>query len=374
MRITNDYLTDTTLKTPFFVFSRQGLIDRYREFERCFPGASIHYAMKANSEPLVLKTLNEAGSGFEAASKYELDLLKKAGVSPKKIIYGTSVKPLDHIKYFRNYGVDVFACDSFTELEKIAAAAPGSKVYVRAVVNDSGSVFKFSEKFGTEIRNIVPLLMRAKDLGLKPYGVSFHVGSQATNPMAWASALKDLKRPLKDLKKAKIDIEYLNMGGGFPCNYASTEDDDLNLQDIASKTLKAYRKLPYQPKIMLEPGRGMVATSGILVASVIGRVERPTHTWLFLDAGVYNALFEAMAYQGSTRYQVSSIWRSFNSGETMFALAGPTGDSPDIITREALLPKDIDIGHRLLFHNVGAYSLVVTSPFNGFPKPKVYFH
>jgi len=101
-------------------------------------------------------------------------------------------------------------------------------------------------------------------------------------------------------------------------------------------------------------------------------VERGAATWLFLDAGVYNGLFETMAYQGSTRYRITSLRPSLNSGEMMFALAGPTGDSPDIITREALLPGDIQVGDKLVIHDVGAYSLVCTSPFNGFPKPSVY--
>ena len=102
------------------------------------------------------------------------------------------------------------------------------------------------------------------------------------------------------------------------------------------------------------------------------RLERRGSTWLFLDGGVYNGLFEAMAYQGSTRYPIESIRLSNESGEALFALAGPTGDSPDVITREALLPRDIGIGDRLIVRNAGAYTLSVTSAFNGFPKPPVY--
>ncbi len=106
---------------------------------------------------------------------------------------------------------------------------------------------------------------------------------------------------------------------------------------------------------------------------MIEKVERNANPWLFLDAGVYNALFEAMAYQGSTRYRITSMRPSYDSGEMLFALAGPTGDSPDVITHEALLPKDLEVGDKLIFHDVGAYSLVNSSRFNGFPKPDVYF-
>ncbi len=359
-------------ETPFFLFSRKRIVDKFQEFKKSFPGASIYYALKANAEPELLQTLSSAGSGFEVASVYELDMLKKIKILPKNIFYGTSVKPIAHIKEFTKYGVDRFAFDSLPELEKIAAAAPESRVYVRVMVNDTGSVFRFSEKFGTDRENIVPLLQRAKTLGLHPYGISFHVGSQASNPMAWANALKTLHQPLKQLKKLGIAIDIVDIGGGYPCTYASTEHE-LTLEEIAHNTLEQHKKLPYQPKLILEPGRGIAATTAILVTSVIGRVERKGNTWLFLDAGVYSALFEAMAYQGSTRYKITSMRPSYDSGEMLFALAGPTGDSPDIITHEALLPQDLEVGDKLIIHDVGAYSLVVSSRFNGFPKPNVYF-
>ncbi|MEX0649750.1 MAG: type III PLP-dependent enzyme [Candidatus Andersenbacteria bacterium] len=366
-----DFLEGLSHKTPFFLFSKEKIIHNFEEFKQCFPGASVHYAMKANSEPEILQTVLDVGAGFEVASVYELHMLQDIGVPPEKIIYGTSVKPIAHIKEFFDYGVDRFAFDSLPELEKIAVMAPGSRVYVRVIVNDTGSVFRFSEKFGTDKENVISLLQRAKDLGLHPYGVSFHVGSQASNPMAWANALENLGPILEHLKKTGIEIEIINLGGGYPCAYAST-DQKVSLKEIAENTLKQYKKLPYHPKLILEPGRGMVATTAVLVTSVIARVERSANTWLFLDAGVYDALYEAMAYQGSTRYRVTSMRPSYDSGESLFALAGPTGDSADVITREASLPQDIAVGDKLIFHDVGAYSLVVSSRFNGFPKPGVY--
>ena len=358
--------------TPFFLFSIDEIKRKYKEFEKYFPGAEIRYAMKANAEPELLETLRDLGSGFEVASKHELEMLEKVQVAPERIIYGTSVKPAEHIAEFAKYGVDTFACDAQSELEKIAAHAPGAKVYIRILVDDAGSVFKFSEKFGTELSNAVPLLLRAKELGLVPYGISFHVGSQASNPKAWAHALATVAPIMEELKQLGITLEILNIGGGFPCAYASAEEQ-ISLEEIAEHTLEAYKKLPYQPKLILEPGRGIVAATAVLVAHVIGRVERREHTWLFLDVGVYGGLFETMAYQGSTRYRVTSMRPSYNAGEAQFAIAGPTGDSPDVITREALLPADIDVGDQLIFHDVGAYSLVAISPFNGLPKPHVYF-
>jgi ornithine decarboxylase len=371
LELSTSRISALTHETPYFLISKHTLLERFGDFRQLFPGASIHYALKANSEPEILRLLADAGAGFEAASRYELELLRTIGIAPDRIIYGTSIKSTSHIVAFRDYAVDRFACDSLAELEKIAAVSPGARVYVRLSVNDAGSVFKFSEKFGTDKASAVSLLRQAKSLGLQPYGLSFHVGSQARNASAWANALADVRDVMRDLERTNIRIEALNIGGGFPCQYASSETVP-SLAEIADCLYSHLDTLPYRPQLILEPGRGIVAEAAVLVASVIGRVRRGEHSWLFLDAGVYNGLFEAMAYQGSTRYPIDSVRLSNASGEALFALAGPTGDSPDIITREALLPRDIDVGDRLIIRNAGAYSLSVTSTFNGFPKPPVY--
>ncbi|OGG53888.1 hypothetical protein A3H16_00360 [Candidatus Kaiserbacteria bacterium RIFCSPLOWO2_12_FULL_53_8] len=366
------FLEGLEYETPFFVFSKKALRERYKEFKKYFPDSSIYYAMKADAEKGVLETLFEVGSGFEAASLYELKLLKELHVPPDRILYGTSVKPTSHIKEFHDYGVNRFAFDSFPELEKIASIAPKARVYVRVSVNDAGSIYRFSEKFGTVHENIVPLLVRARELGLEHYGISFHVGSQASNPEAWKNAVSSLHPVLKHLHELGLKIEILNIGGGYPCMYAST-DEEITLKEVAKSVAAECKKLPYQPHLVLEPGRAMVADSAVLVTSVIARVERIEHTWLFLDAGVYNGLFESLAYQGSIRYHVTAVRPSYDAGEATFALAGPTGDSWDVVSREAQLPQDIAVGDKLVFHSVGAYNLVMVGRFNGFPKPAVYF-
>lgn len=184
----NEFLDTLPYETPFFVFSKKRILHNVREFKEFFPGAKIYYAMKANAEPETLKTILKSGASFEVASRYELDMLRELKVPPEKIIYGNSIKPAEHIKRFFRYGVEKFAFDSLAELEKIADLATKAKVYIRIAVSDKGSVFKFSEKFGTDKENIVPFLERAKELGLDPCGISFHVGSQASNVIAWANA------------------------------------------------------------------------------------------------------------------------------------------------------------------------------------------
>lgn len=374
MEVTQVEELKTTLgryKTPFFYIQKKILKKNLQKYLEVFPHAKIFYAMKANSESAVLALFDSMGIGFEIASLHELNILKKIKVNSNKIIYGTAVKPHEHIKEAYKYGVKVYAADSTDELQKIASYAPGSQVYIRVVTDDSGSVFRFSEKFGTDTANLIPYLQYAKKIGLVPLGVSFHVGSQASNPSAWANAINSITPLFNSLRKNNLLTNIINIGGGYPCQYASGVVP--TLEEIGGKTNDALKEINNDFELWLEPGRGLVASSTVLVVSVIAKVERRGQTWLFLDAGVYNGLFESMSYQGSTRYQVVSMRQIGDGGESLFSLAGPTGDSADVIMKEALLPSESNVGDRLMFLNVGAYSLTVASHFNGFPKPKVYY-
>ena len=187
--------------------------------------------------------------------------------------------------------------------------------------------------------------------------------------MAWANGLRHIRPAIEALQHRGVKLDVINIGGGFPYQYVSPSMPCL--KDIARNVLDAFGEFPCVPHLNLEPGRAMIADTAVLVASVIGRTERKGTTWLFLDVGVYNGLFEALACQGSTRYAVTSLRRGTNVAA--FALAGPTGDGLDVIAREALLPTDTKVGDRLIVHNVGAYTLSLCSSFNGFPKPDVYY-
>jgi ornithine decarboxylase len=356
-------------KTPFFVFSEKILIDNVRRYQRCLPkNTEITYAMKANSEMCILQALNKMGISFEVSSKYELNLLKKINVPPERIIYGAPVKPIEHIKEFAKYGVDRFAFDSESELFKIAHSAPGSRVYIRILVDDrSNSVFKMSEKFGATKTEIKFLLHKAKELNLITYGVSFNVGSQAKNKLAWSRGIQDVAKILMKLQKEEIRVGIVNIGGGFPQSYQEG-DGFPSIEEISKHLNKATKKLPYEVTYIAEPGRGLVANAFALVTTVIGKKKRSNGNWLFLDAGVYNALFEAMIYQGSTKYNAETISSNFGKKES-FILSGPTCDNIDVINNKLLLPASTTIDDKIIIYDVGAYTFPLITKFNGFPKP-----
>lgn len=359
-------------KTPFFFTSKKVLKHNYETFTHLFNNSEVYYAIKSNADLKILEYLKKLGSGFEAASFFEIKLLLDLGVKSTKIIYGTSVKPSEHIRLAKKAGIDRMAADSKEELDKIAKHAPGAKVFIRAIVNDSDSVFAFSERFGAPIEIIRDLLLYAKEQGLMPYGISFHVGSQALHAEHWSDAILSIKPVIEKLQKDGILLEILDIGGGFPVVYNNHKQVP-QLSDIVGHVHNTLHTLPYMPKVIMEPGRGIVATSTVMVSEVISRTKRRGKDWLVLDGGVYNCLYEAMIHQGTTQYDVHTAKKARKDVElNPYVLAGPTGDSLDIITRDITLPSSINVGDRLIFENTGAYTITMSSPFNGFPKPELY--
>jgi ornithine decarboxylase len=361
-----------THATPFFYTSRDILEENFSSFCGLFRDCEVYYAVKANSEPSILSYLDRLGCGFEAASGYEVAILQSIGVAASKIIYGTSVKPIAHIREAFALGIDRFAADSKEVIEKIAEAAPGSRVFVRAVVDDSGSVFTMSERFGAPASSVKHLILHIQRLGLVPYGISFYVGSQATDASKWAKGVYTIKPAIDELADEGVSLEIVNIGGGFPAVY-DNHPSAPRVREIVELTHEALATLPYSPKVIMEPGRAIVATSTVLVAEVISRSDRAGSPWLCLDAGIYNALYEAMVHQGATRYRVHALDASKDEIESLlFALAGPTGDSLDVIARNAALPARTATGDRVVFENAGAYTIAMASRFNGFPPPALY--
>jgi ornithine decarboxylase len=356
--------------TPFFTIDPAEIATRHAEFVSCFGAAEIFYAMKANSEPVVLHAVAACGAGFEIASAHELDLLVELGLDGSAVIYGSAIKPADQVRSAADRGVRRFALDSMEEADKLAAHAPGASVYVRVAVDDGDSVFHMSNKFGAAPNDVPAVATHARSLGLDVEGLSFNVGSQAGRATAWSTAIGTVGALFGPLAELGLPVRLLNLGGGYPGDYEGARTP--SLAEITHAVSDAIGALPYPPEtIALEPGRGLVASCATLTTAVVGRVRRGSREWLFLDAGAYNGLFEALACQGRTRYRVEPL-RAIAGPMATFSLAGPTGDGLDIVAEAAVLPSGIRTGDRLLLRDVGAYSMTMATAFNGFPVPTVY--
>lgn len=358
---------DLSKVTPFYTYNTNKAKQNYLKFCSVLPNVKVYFAVKSNPMKEIIGLLNRSGSGFEVASKNELALLLTCSVKPKRIIFSNPVKIASHIEYAYKKGVQVYSFDSSEEIDKLAKYAPGSSVILRLRVYERGSVFSLKDKFGAEERQAVALAKKAIDAGLHFYGLSFHVGSQSLKLNTWKYALEKTLRVKRALEEKGIEFDVLNLGGGFPYQYRSKEAP--TLYEIG-QVIKSYLKDLNMKKVFAEPGRYIVANTATLTATIIHRTVRRGQVWLYLDAGTYNALFEAMGFQGDIQYRVEALGAQTGPMQK-FVLAGPTCDSIDTITISVLLPSGLQLGDQLLFHDVGAYTNALANSFNGFKPPKV---
>ena len=355
--------------TPYLITDLETVRDRYTRFMENFPSVRCFYAVKCNSSPEVLETMVGLGSSFEVASLQELDMLRRLGVDPRDVLYSNTVKPSSHIAGAHERGLWRFAFDSEGELYKLARHAPGASVYVRMRVDDSTSSFPLSRKFGAEASEAKKLMTLASQLGLRPYGVTFHVGSQCATTTAWRQAIACVARLLDDLGCDGIELEMIDLGGGFPARYV---DEVPSLEQIAGALFPALDELlPYRPRLLAaEPGRAIVAESAVLVASVLGREVRAGECWLYLDVGAYNGLMETQQTVNEWRYPLwTSLADHAKARQIPYTVTGPTCDSNDTMFFGAALPENLNVDDKLYIGSTGAYTLSYASNFNGFPPP-----
>lgn len=359
-------------ETPFLVFDPNIVTSQLMRFRSALPGVDVHYAMKCNGDEVVLRKLHEQGAHFEIASVGELRRLLELGARAEEVLFSNPVKPPAAIAHAHAAGVWRFSFDTESELRKIAAAAPGAAVYLRLRVDDSDSVFPLSRKFGASPLEGVRLLLGARELGLRPYGVTFHVGSQCTRPATWGRAIEVVSRLLARLDEHGIRLGMLNLGGGFPAHYGPAIPSIGLIGSVIEQALNDH--LPYRPELIAaEPGRFLVAESAVLVATVLGRAVRDQQNWLYLDVGAYNGLMETLQTGQTWEFP---LWTSRGdhamAGSDTFTVTGPSCDSSDTMFNNVLLPASIDEGDKIYIASAGAYTLSYASTFNGFPLPAAY--
>lgn len=358
------FVNKKNIRTPLLLMDKERIKDKALKIGKAITNSRVFYAVKANSDIKILKLLDKLGLGFEIASEGELKVLSSIGVNPDKIISSNPVKSDKFIKLARSYGVDYFAFDSFDEADKLAKLAPRCKVYVRISVPNEGSEWPLSKKFGMEIDTAADLLVYARDKGINPVGITFHVGSQCTNIYNWNIALEKAKALWIEAEKRKIKLDMLNLGGGYPINYTKNvikiEAIEKNVNNLI------YEKFPENINLFIEPGRAVVGDAGIFVSSVIGKAVRADENWLYIDVGVFNGMMESLGGIKYT-YIVESTRKA--SYRKKWTIAGPSCDSFDMIDKGLLIPEP-EVGGLVLIPSSGAYTTSYASEFNGFTIPK----
>lgn len=348
--------------TPFLFIQKSALQNNYRSFVKFFPTGSIFYSVKANNTASVLSVLARLGSNYDIASWEEIKLLKSLGVAPSRMVFSAPSKIPNDIIHAHKYGVDRFAFDSRTELDKLSHLAPGSKVFARMIVDNAGSEWPLVRKFGLTMLETVDLMRYATQKQLVPYGLSFHVGSQNLLPDTWALALERVHDVWSKLLKLGIRIPIINIGGGFPARYTKNVPQVSQIAEVINNTVT--RLFKDEIHLFIEPGRGMVANTGILGASVINRAKRGLQEWVYLDIGVYNGFQETLE---GFRYEI--VTDKIHIAKKRFIVCGPTCDSTDIIMEDVFLPDNLTIGDKVYFLSTGAYTTSYQF-YNGFHYPQ----
>jgi ornithine decarboxylase len=362
-----DYLERTAHEAPCLVMDLDRVRENYEAFARAMPDTRVFYAIKANPAPEILRLLAGLGSCFDAASLREIEMALTAGATADRISYSNTIKRERDIASAYRLGVRQFAFDCDAELEKIARAAPGSRVVCRLLCDGEGADWPLSKKFGCSPDMAARLLERAATLGLQAHGLAFHVGSQQPNPMMWDGALETCARLFRDLGERGVEMKMVNLGGGFPARYLR----DVPQVDAYGQAIEGSLKRHFGnriPQTIIEPGRGLVGDAGMIRSEILLISQKddndPTR-WVYLDIGKFGGLAETI--DEAIRYPIRTEHDGDDMGPTI--LAGPTCDSVDVMYEKDpyMLPVSIEIGETVIIESTGAYTATYASNgFNGF--------
>ena len=359
--------------TPLLIIDHDIIRANYEKLRKHLPRVGLYFAIKANPELQIIKTLYPLNSGYDVASLQEYEAVLENIPSKlrgkklddfiwDKIIVANTIKPTETLKHLANYNT-LMTFDNAYELDKIKQYCPDAGLVCRLRVQNVGSVVELSSKFGVEPGDAPNLIEQAFEAGLSVEGISFHVGSQCANIENYLNALEASAQIFKEVKQRGHKLRLLNIGGGFPVPYDGNVPP---FEEMGQKLRKEIDRLfPKTVEIVAEPGRFIVATAATLVVEVVGKSFRDNKWVYYVDDGVYGTLsgviFDHIAYH----------FNAFKRGEKkLSAVVGPTCDALDTVSTAEMLPE-LNIGDLLYAKNCGAYTNGSATTFNGFPKAKI---
>lgn len=375
-RALRDHLEELTKgRSSFNLVNLGTVVDKYLLWRRTFPRIQPFYAVKSNPDPEISRVLHACGTGFDCASKVELQqILALPGVNPNDIIFANPCKQVEHILYAKENDVSMMTFDNPYELEKIYRHYPGARLVLRLLPDDSHSLMPFGSKFGASFSESQSLIARCKELGMSLIGVSFHVGSGCFSSIAWVEALKLARQVFDEARKYGYIMNLVDIGGGFP----GVETGNLPLSAIGPDVVPIVDQL-FGPevRVIAEPGRFFCTQSTTLACTVVSKRERmiggagsgeapERECQLYLSDGIYGSMncivFDHVVLEPSPL--IDDPARSY-ARTTMW---GPTCDSIDVVVKGVPFPET-EIGEWLFFENMGAYTSAAASNFNGFAPP-----
>uniref|UniRef100_A0A3B5A1A1 ornithine decarboxylase n=1 Tax=Stegastes partitus TaxID=144197 RepID=A0A3B5A1A1_9TELE len=393
------------LSAPFYVLSLDSMLKRHLRWLTNLPRVKPFYAMKCNNTPTVVRMLMALGTGFDCASKAEIQLALSLGVTPDKIIYAHTTKPMSHIRYACNHRVDVMTFDSEGELLKISLCHPQAKLVLRIAVDDSKSLVRLSSKFGARMSSVGKLLEQAGELGLEVIGVSFHVGSGCTGSLAYKQAIADARYVFDVASLLGFQMRLLDIGGGFS-GIGDFQEKFEEFSEVINAALDKYFPPGSGVEVIAEPGRYYVESAFTLAVNVVAkrvvadevdeqnskcedmRRNSPDKAMMYyINDGVYGSMSCITFDPAHSKLEslgnmtISLMWmflylsslQAVDSSEPTYpsVIWGPTCDSIDKVTENYWMPE-LHVGEWLLIDNMGAYSVSVSTDFNSFERARIY--
>jgi len=360
--------------TPLFVVDHEELRRNYAMFKKYLPRVQAYYAVKANPDPAIVKTLFDAGASFDVASMPEFHIVheyikdlpdkERQAWIWDKIIYANPIKANETLQELNQYK-PLVTYDNHEEIRKIKKFAPQAGLALRLKVPNTGAMVELSSKFGAAPGEAVDLILAADKAGLTVEGISFHVGSQTTNFENYVAAINlaaNIFKEAKDRGYGKMNL--LDIGGGFPAPYDETVKPFRELASIINREIN--RLFPKNIQILAEPGRFLCATTATAVSKIIGKAVRDQKLCYYINDGVYHT-FSGVIFD-HCHYHL----KAFKRGPTQIcSVFGPTCDALDVVSMAENLPGNLQRGDLLYSEQIGAYSHASSTYFNGFPPANV---
>ena len=348
--------------TPLLVLSLDEIKRNYKALRKYLPRVKVHYAIKANPHPEILRVMADLGSSFDVASDGEIRTLHDLGIEGSRMIYANPVKTGAGLAACRSCQVRKMTFDSASEIEKIKTQCPDATLLLRLRIDNSSAHVDLNKKFGAAREQALELMLKAQADGLDMAGIAFHVGSQTVSSDPYLNALDIARELFEEAEAAGLKLRILDIGGGFPIPEPKVK---FNLPEMLKQINARLDEDFAETEIWAEPGRYICGTAVNLVTSVIGVTERGGQPWYFLDEGLYGT------FSGVLFDQWDFKLISFREGEEKVAatFAGPSCDSLDIMFR-GRLTVPLEVGDLLLVPSCGAYTSASATTFNGFGKAK----
>ncbi len=374
--------------TPAYIYSKNAIVSRFRELETAFRDVDtlICFSVKSNSNLSICRLLAEVGSGFDVVSGGELFRAVRAGGDPSKIVFAGVGKMDREIRYALENDIFMFNVESLAELERINALAGEAgktpRVALRinpdidAKTHAKTTTGKKENKFGIDFTEAEEIIKQsARYSGVNLCGLHVHLGSPIYTVDPYVRALKKVVTLVKKCRDAGLDIEYMNIGGGYCISY--TGEKVLQPKDYASKILPLVKEM--QCNLVMEPGRFIVGNSGMLITKVVYTKETlHGKKFIICDAAMNDlmrpALYDAFhrIWPVNTAIKMPKVEDPNKSivkkGMELVDIVGPVCESSDVFAAKRVLPK-VGEGDLLAIFSTGAYGFSMSSQYNSRPRP-----